>query len=63
MAPSQDLRRKISGTIASKQIPAEEVNDVAMEEEEQEEEEEEKEEGEPINVGVPKKKTRRAAAK
>lgn len=60
MAPSQDLRRKIGGTIASKQIPAEEVNDVAMEEEE---EEEEKEEGEPINVGVPKKKTRRAAAK
>ncbi|KAF4793836.1 Small subunit processome component 20 like protein [Turdus rufiventris] len=62
VAPSQDLRRKISGTIAAKQIPAEEVNDVAMEEEE-EEEEEEKEEGEPINVGVPKKKTRRAAAK
>lgn len=62
VAPSQDLRRKISGTIAAKQIPAEEVNDVAMEEEE-EEEEEEKEEGEPINAGVSKKKTRRAAAK
>lgn len=61
MAPSQDLRRKTSGTIAAKQMPAEEVNDVAMEEEE--EEEEEKEEGEPISVGLPKKKTRRAAAK
>lgn len=60
VAPSQDLRRKISSTIAAKQIPAEEVNDVAMEEEE---EEEEKEEGEPISIGVPKKKTRRAAAK
>uniref|UniRef100_A0A8C3DQV7 UTP20 small subunit processome component n=1 Tax=Corvus moneduloides TaxID=1196302 RepID=A0A8C3DQV7_CORMO len=61
VAPSQDLRRKTSGTIAAKQMPAEEVNDVAMEEEE--EEEEEKEEGEPISVGLPKKKTRRAAAK
>uniref|UniRef100_A0A8C5X7Q8 UTP20 small subunit processome component n=1 Tax=Malurus cyaneus samueli TaxID=2593467 RepID=A0A8C5X7Q8_9PASS len=44
VAPSQDLRRKTSGTI-------------------EEEEEEEKEEGEPISVGLPKKKTRRAAAK
>uniref|UniRef100_A0A8C5U5C3 UTP20 small subunit processome component n=1 Tax=Malurus cyaneus samueli TaxID=2593467 RepID=A0A8C5U5C3_9PASS len=60
VAPSQDLRRKTSGTIAQKEIPTEEVNDVAMEEEE---EEEEKEEGEPISVGLPKKKTRRAAAK
>lgn len=57
VAPSQDLRRKISGTIAAKQIPTEEVNDVAMEEEEEEEEKEE------ISVGLPKKKTRRAAAK
>lgn len=57
MAPSQDLRRKISGTIAAKQIPTVEVNDVAMEEEEEEEEKEE------ISVGLPKKKTRRAAAK
>ncbi|KAM6301905.1 small subunit processome component 20 homolog isoform 2-T2 [Podargus strigoides] len=58
VAPSQDLRKKTSGTVAAKEIPGEEVNDVAMEEEE-----EEKEEGEPIAVGLPKKKTRRAAAK
>ncbi|KAJ7422794.1 Small subunit processome component 20 like protein [Pitangus sulphuratus] len=61
VAPSQDLRKKTSGTITAKEIPREEVNDAAMEEEE--EEEEEKEEGEPISVGLPKKKTRRAAAK
>lgn len=58
MAPSQDLRKKTSGTVAAKEILGEEVNDVAMEEEE-----EEKEEEEPIMVGLPKKKTRRAAAK
>ncbi|XP_071408091.1 small subunit processome component 20 homolog [Pithys albifrons albifrons] len=63
VAPSQDLRKKTIGTIAAKEIPSEEVNDVAMEEEEEEEEKEEKEEGEPISVGLPKKKTRRAAAK
>ncbi|KAJ7404618.1 Small subunit processome component 20 like protein [Willisornis vidua] len=64
VAPSQDLRKKTIGTIAAKEIPSEEVNDVAMEEEEEEEEEkEEKEEGESISVGLPKKKTRRAAAK
>lgn len=63
MAPSQDLRKKRSGTVATKEIPGEEVNDVAMEEEEEEEKEEEKEEGEPVTVGLPKKKTRRAAAK
>ncbi|XP_053937766.1 small subunit processome component 20 homolog [Cuculus canorus] len=62
VAPSQDLRKKIGGTVAAKEIPSEEVNDVAMEEEE-EEEEEEKEEGERITVGLPKRKTRRAAAK
>lgn len=56
MAPSQDLRKKTSGTVAAKEIPGEELNDVAMEEEEKEEEE-------PIMVGLPKKKTRRAAAK
>uniref|UniRef100_A0A663MTT8 UTP20 small subunit processome component n=1 Tax=Athene cunicularia TaxID=194338 RepID=A0A663MTT8_ATHCN len=60
VAPSQDLRKKISRTVAAKEIPNEEGNDVAMEEEE---EEEEQEEGEPITVGLPKKKTRRAAAK
>ncbi|XP_075285568.1 small subunit processome component 20 homolog [Opisthocomus hoazin] len=60
VAPSQDLRKKTSGTVAAKETPGEEVNDVAMEEEE---EEEEKEEGEPITVGLPKRKTRRAAAK
>ncbi|XP_074683053.1 small subunit processome component 20 homolog isoform X1 [Strix aluco] len=60
VAPSQDLRKKISCTVAAKEIPSEEGNDVAMEEEE---EEEEQEEGEPITVGLPKKKTRRAAAK
>uniref|UniRef100_A0A8D0EWH1 UTP20 small subunit processome component n=1 Tax=Strix occidentalis caurina TaxID=311401 RepID=A0A8D0EWH1_STROC len=60
VAPSQDLRKKISRTVAAKEIPSEEGNDVAMEEEE---EEEEQEEGEPITVGLPKKKTRRAAAK
>lgn len=59
VAPSQDLRKKTSGTVAAKEISGEEVNDVAMEEEE----EEEKEEGEPITIGLPKKKTRRAAAK
>lgn len=60
VAPSQDLRKRTSDTIAAKEIPGEEVNDVAMEEEE---EEEQKEEGEPITVGLPKRKTRRAAAK
>ncbi|KAM6293789.1 small subunit processome component 20 homolog [Porphyrio hochstetteri] len=60
VAPSQDLRKKTSGTVAAKEIPGEEANDVAMEEEE---EEEEKEEVEPIAVGLPKRKTRRAAAK
>uniref|UniRef100_A0A672UNL4 UTP20 small subunit processome component n=1 Tax=Strigops habroptila TaxID=2489341 RepID=A0A672UNL4_STRHB len=60
VAPSQDLRKRTSGTVAAKEIPGEEVNDVAMEEEE---EEEEKEEGEPFTVGLPKRKTRRAAAK
>ncbi|XP_065514435.1 small subunit processome component 20 homolog isoform X1 [Caloenas nicobarica] len=64
VAPSQDLRKKTSGTVAvaaaaAKEISGEEVNDVAMEEEE----EEEKEEEEPITIGLPKKKTRRAAAK
>lgn len=59
VAPSQDLRKRTSDTIAAKEISDEEVNDVAMEEEE----EEEKEEGEPITVGLPKRKTRRAAAK
>ncbi|KFP79677.1 Small subunit processome component 20, partial [Acanthisitta chloris] len=59
VAPSQDLRKKTSGTIVAKEIPSEEANDVAMEEEEEVEEEE----GEPISVGLPKKKTRRAAAK
>ncbi|KAM9293238.1 small subunit processome component 20 homolog isoform 2-T2 [Morus bassanus] len=59
VAPSQDLRKKTSGTAAVKEIPGAEVNDVDMEEEE----EEEKEEGEPITIGLPKKKTRRAAAK
>ncbi|XP_069629345.1 small subunit processome component 20 homolog [Haliaeetus albicilla] len=58
VAPSQDLRKKTRGTVAAKEIPAEEVNDAAMEEEE-----EEKEEGEQITVGLLKKKTRRAAAK
>ncbi|KAM9389678.1 small subunit processome component 20 homolog [Phaethornis superciliosus] len=60
VAPSQDLRKKTRGTVAAKEIPGEEVNDVAME---QEEEEEEKEVGEPITVGLSKKKPRRAAAK
>ncbi|XP_008939761.1 PREDICTED: small subunit processome component 20 homolog, partial [Merops nubicus] len=57
VAPSQDLRKKTSGTVAAK-VPGEEVNDVAKEEEEGE-----NEEGELITVGLPKKKTRRAAAK
>lgn len=59
MAPTQDLRKKTTGTIVAKEVSGEEVNDVNMEEED----EEEKEEGEPITVGLPKKKTRRAAAK
>ncbi|NWH65197.1 UTP20 protein, partial [Geococcyx californianus] len=63
VAPSQDLRKKTNGTVATKEMPGEEINDVAMEEEEEEEEEEEKEEGERIIVGQPKRKTRRAAAK
>ncbi|XP_047917180.2 small subunit processome component 20 homolog [Anser cygnoides] len=58
VAPTQDLRKKTSGAVAAKELSNEEVNDVTMEEEE-----EEKEEGEPITVGLPKKKTRRAAAK
>uniref|UniRef100_A0A8C3GEN0 UTP20 small subunit processome component n=1 Tax=Cairina moschata TaxID=8855 RepID=A0A8C3GEN0_CAIMO len=58
VAPTQDLRKKTSGTVAAKELSNEEVSDVTMEEEE-----EEKEEGEPITVGLPKKKTRRAAAK
>ncbi|XP_064011087.1 small subunit processome component 20 homolog [Pogoniulus pusillus] len=64
VAPSQDLRKKTHGTVVAKEVPGEGVNDVAMEEEEEEEEkEEEKEEGEPITLGLPKRKTRRAAAK
>ncbi|OXB75402.1 UNVERIFIED_CONTAM: hypothetical protein H355_010604 [Colinus virginianus] len=59
VAPTQDLRKKTAGTVTAKELSGEEVNDVNMEEEE----EEEKEEGEPITVGLPKKKTRRAAAK
>ncbi|OXB65172.1 hypothetical protein ASZ78_005288 [Callipepla squamata] len=59
VAPTQDLRKKTTGTVTAKELSGEEVNDVNMEEEE----EEEKEEGEPITVGLPKKKTRRAAAK
>ncbi|XP_061213380.1 small subunit processome component 20 homolog [Neopsephotus bourkii] len=59
VAPSQDLRKRTSDPAAAKEIPGEEVNDVAMEEEE----EEEKEEGEPVTVGLTKRKTRRAAAK
>lgn len=58
MAPTQDLRKKTSGTVAAKELSNEEVSDVTMEEEE-----EEKEEGEPVTAGLPKKKTRRAAAK
>uniref|UniRef100_A0A8C4U4T8 UTP20 small subunit processome component n=1 Tax=Falco tinnunculus TaxID=100819 RepID=A0A8C4U4T8_FALTI len=58
VAPSQDLRKKTTGTVVAKEISSEEVNDVAMEEEEEEEKE-----GEPITLGLPKKKTRRAAAK
>ncbi|XP_062441952.1 small subunit processome component 20 homolog [Rhea pennata] len=57
VAPTQDLRKKNSSTVEAKEISSEEVNDVTMEEEE------EKEEEEPITVGLPKKKTRRAAAK
>ncbi|KAM8820065.1 small subunit processome component 20 homolog [Eudromia elegans] len=57
VAPTQDLRKKKSSAVEAKEIPNEEGNDVTMEEEE------EKEEGEPITVGLPKKKTRRAAAK
>uniref|UniRef100_A0A8B9NWC6 UTP20 small subunit processome component n=1 Tax=Apteryx owenii TaxID=8824 RepID=A0A8B9NWC6_APTOW len=57
VAPTQDLRKKNSGAVGAKEIPSEEANDVTMEEEE------EKEEGELITVGLPKKKTRRAAAK
>uniref|UniRef100_A0A8B9R1B4 UTP20 small subunit processome component n=1 Tax=Anas platyrhynchos TaxID=8839 RepID=A0A8B9R1B4_ANAPL len=60
VAPTQDLRKKTSGAVAAKELSNEneEVNDVTMEEEE-----EEKEEGEPVTAGLPKKKTRRAAAK
>ncbi|NWI16571.1 UTP20 protein, partial [Crypturellus soui] len=57
VAPTQDLRKKNGGVVGAKEIPSEEMNDVTMEEEE------EKEEGEPIAVGLTKKKTRRAAAK
>uniref|UniRef100_A0A803XPU0 UTP20 small subunit processome component n=1 Tax=Meleagris gallopavo TaxID=9103 RepID=A0A803XPU0_MELGA len=59
VAPTQDLRKKTTGTVTAKEVSGEEVSDVNMEEED----EEEKEEGEPITVGLPKKKTRRAAAK
>ncbi|NXC50218.1 UTP20 protein, partial [Penelope pileata] len=59
VAPTQDLRKKTSDTVSAKEVSSEEVNDVTMEEEE----EEEKEEGGPITIGLPKKKTRRAAAK
>ncbi|NXL92133.1 UTP20 protein, partial [Alectura lathami] len=59
VAPTQDLRKKTGGAVTAKEVSSEEVNDVTMEEED----EEEKEEGEPITVGLPKKKTRRAAAK
>lgn len=59
VAPTQDLRKKTTGTVTAKEVSGEEVNDVNMEEEG----EEEREEGEPITVGLPKKKTRRAAAK
>lgn len=59
VAPTQDLRKKTAGTVTAKEVSGEEVNDVNMEEEG----EEEREEGEPITVGLPKKKTRRAAAK
>ncbi|POI36058.1 hypothetical protein CIB84_000191 [Bambusicola thoracicus] len=59
VAPSQDLRKRTTGTVTAKEVSGEEVNDVNMEEEGEEEREEE----EPITVGLPKKKTRRAAAK
>uniref|UniRef100_A0A8C3M1A3 UTP20 small subunit processome component n=1 Tax=Chrysolophus pictus TaxID=9089 RepID=A0A8C3M1A3_CHRPC len=59
VAPTQDLRKKTTGTVIAKEVSGEELNNVNMEEED----EEEKEEGEPITVGLPKKKTRRAAAK
>uniref|UniRef100_A0A8C2Y8I8 UTP20 small subunit processome component n=1 Tax=Coturnix japonica TaxID=93934 RepID=A0A8C2Y8I8_COTJA len=59
VAPTQDLRKRTTGTVTAKEVSGEEVNDVNMEEED----EEEKEEVEPITVGLPKKKTRRAAAK
>ncbi|XP_054845011.1 small subunit processome component 20 homolog [Eublepharis macularius] len=64
VAPSQDLRKKDCGDGVEKELLSEEINQTVTKEDEKDVEgEDSAASGEPVIEGMPKKKTRRAAAK